>query len=236
MTKTYSFLLLLSLMSCQGDPSPPYFPEKDNLRSDVTFVLDTIIEKNTPKALDMSRHQLFIDTSRNYVREVPLGKSTLKAAINNMVTDLNKVAHSISMQIPMAFHSNFVQVHKREEDNNFVLYDRCDGSDPIYSITTDKILQLGVSDLSVYTIGKVIVAKDDELHLILNTINPYIDDKLIAKEVDFHIKHTSNTSIFELVLDNSLMYVTPLEFVNQFDVLVNHCPTQKVTEYNSFSK
>lgn len=231
MSKIYLFLCLLLLLSCNTDQTA-YFPEKDTLHSDLPLVLDTILEKNTPQALDMTRHQLFIDTSRgSYKQKVALEESTLKTAINNLLADLNKVAHSTSIRLPTSFPSHFTCLHQLKKDGTFVLYDRCDGSDPIYIIADNHLLKLGPLDLSVYTINKVITVHNDKLHLKLNTINRYIDDKSISKVVDFKISHTDNPYIFEMELNNRLIHLVSIKDTDQFDIIVNHCPTQKVAEY-----
>jgi hypothetical protein len=223
-------LLLLILSSCNNNTLTL---EDAPLRSSEVVEIDTVLEKNTPDKLNMNHHQLFIDTTsiRPRTATSPLNykknPSTI-AAVEDIIQELIKIAPATSIKLTAGFPTKFVPIHPHQ--GSFILYDRCDGIDPQYKIEKDKILQFGPLELSAYTIAQVITQTATTLHLQLNALSSQPE----AAKIDFKITKTDNPYIFKLLENNRTTYLTPLHHANQFDILVNHCPNQKVVEYTNW--
>ena len=60
--------------------------------------------------------------------------------------------------------------------------------------------------------------------------------ELQSKKTELTIKPTEFDNVFLLTYSYGEWYVTPKEKVSEFDIVVNHCPTMKIVEFNGFDE
>ena len=72
----------------------------------------------------------------------------------------------------------------------------------------------------------------NEISLELSTI----PQKSKSKKTELTIKPTEFDNVFLLTYSYGEWYVTPKEKVSEFDIVVNHCPTMKIVEFNGFDE
>ena len=97
---------------------------------------DTIIERNNPKSLDLSKHQIFIDTTRNSEFYKKLKNWTKSELDIKEITNSSK-KHNVRFPeklINLKIIPNYF-ISLRKLNNEFILYDRCDGIEQRYEIT-----------------------------------------------------------------------------------------------------
>ncbi len=86
---------------------------------------DTILERNDPKSLDLSKHQIFIDTTRNSIFYEGIKQWSEskwdKQSINSSLKAINKDFKSKQIDIKN-FPSHFITLRKLNDQ--FVLYNR----------------------------------------------------------------------------------------------------------------
>ena len=197
--------------------------------------IDTIIEKNNPNSLDLSKHQLFIDTTRTYVyyerteKWNPLVNTELISITNEYLKDLYK-----DPQINKFNFQNFPRLwlSLKKYKGEFILYDRCDGAETSYGLNDSIFYIFGVHEPDLRKIMKVNVLNETELEIELERFTIEQDtDPLIVK-----IQMTERKYIYKLIMNlndfTSVVFVTPNNYIRNFDVLVNHCPINKVIEFD----
>ncbi|MFK7905275.1 MAG: hypothetical protein AB8B69_09130 [Chitinophagales bacterium] len=231
------FIILLFLLAC-GSPEgvkEEKKVEKEEVYEKVEFVEDTILERNNPKALDLTKHQLFIDTTRNsifYERLIQWKANQRKnETVETYLAELNKISKSKKSDFG-DFPRLFVRVNKLEDE--FVLYDRCDGTDPRYELRDSAFIFYGPLESDAETIKDVYQKNGKSIKLQLNSFKAKTPDEVSALQID----RTKHPGIYSLKYKNQNYsleeYVIPIEDVEKFDLVVNHCPVMKVLEYAPF--
>lgn len=197
---------------------------------------DTILERNNPNSLDLAKHQIFIDTTRNstfYERVKNWSESQWdKQAIDSYLNSINQDFKSEKVVIN-DFPSHFITLRKL--NNQFVLYDRCDGIDPRFEIRDTAFIFYGPLESEAELISKMVSLTDNSIELELRTIQENSSDQLsrlqIEKIDDFIYKLTYKNQTFDRV-----DYVTTVEGIEKFDLIVNNCPTMKMMEFDGFDE
>lgn len=201
---------------------------------------DTILEKNNPKFLDLSRHQIFIDTTRNSKfykslikwKETELDKDLINSAIDELGKDVEYIRDSIDN-----FPKRFITLRKL--NNKFVLYDRCDGIDPRFAIKKGLFIFYGPLESYAELITKVRLISKDKIELELKTHKNLSSDEKSIIEIEkidnfLYIMKYKNESY------NKIIYLTTTEYIEDFDLVVNHCPKMKmpaiIDKFDNFKK
>lgn len=198
------------------------------------FVLDTIPERNTPDALDLSKAQLFIDTTRNSAFHQHLTNWHAHQYTNNAVASylqLEKCAKAKQVNFG-AFPTLFIKI--RQFEDGFLLYDRCDGIDPRYELRDSTFVMYGSLEASAKSIHRLIAKNENHIKLVLHTLRTLSLDAYSTLE----ITKTQYPYIYQLQHRNEHFelkeFVIPFEAATNFNILVNHCPNVKLHEYEPF--
>lgn len=228
-----SLLLSFLLFSCNNQEKKHQQVPKQASNTVEKITIDTILERNNPQALDWSQHQLFIDTTRKrgfYTNLInrPTDQSDSKV-LQSYFAELNKYSRTRKVELGN-FPRNFVRLHQLEDD--FVLYDRCDGIDPRYELRDTAVLIYGPLESDAKTINKLHYKNKKGIKLQLNTLATRTNYALESLE----ITTTATKNVYLLHYQGAKKYITPIENRHQFDVVVNHCPNGKVAEYAPFYK
>ncbi|WP_422092092.1 hypothetical protein [Tenacibaculum ovolyticum] len=197
---------------------------------------DSILKRTNPKFLNLKKTQIFIDTTRSsefYLRIKNWKKSKYDMEdIGNYLKRLDKNFNNINIELK-DFPKNFVMLRKL--NGKFILYDRCDGIDLRFELTKNNFFIYGVWESEVHTISKVVELKKHSLNLELNSIKSRTEFQKSFLE----LKRIEN-SIFEINFKNEHtklnLYLTSLDKISEFDLVVNHCLEMKIFEYQYFDE
>lgn len=184
---------------------------------------DTIVEKANPKTLDFSVHQLFIDTTRTWERYDGLSKSQRNEVIRFSQDELVKSQKGQGVCIPKtSFPKRFISLHKK--DDTYYLYDRCDGGDTEFLVKDSLFIIFGTHERSIFRIEEVQASSANKLTFQFTGYNGSEESVTIEKVTENRYRLTSSMGYMtsDLTLPNS---------VYDFDMIVNHCPTEKVWEF-----
>lgn len=201
-----------------------------------TIGQDTILEKNNPKNLDLSKHQLFIDTTRNSeFYEAYYHWEPHKFYIHDTDHYIKEISkkHPIKTTSIGNFPDTWITLEKL--NNEFVVYDKCDAISRRYFIAKNAIHIYNIegdSDL-IYE-----VRKRTDTEIIIET--RVISQKSESEKGIFSIKKTNFDYVYILICSyenwETKSLVTPLKHLNKFDLVVNHCVQTKRLEFNGFDK
>ncbi|MEM8525341.1 MAG: hypothetical protein AAGG68_11935, partial [Bacteroidota bacterium] len=196
------------------------------------YQADTIVEENDPERLDLSKYQLFIDTTQNSrFRKRIKSWQPSEEYISSYLREINKDFQPAKIDLG-TFPRRWISLEKLKD--RFVIYDRCDGAIPRfevrdtafifytphegYAFSIAKLKQLTKNKFSVKVKGYPIKGNPTFSTLsIFPTKHRYI----------YRLEHSGETLL-------SGYYVTPFEYIDQFDILVNNCATMKRLEYDGF--
>jgi len=190
--------------------------------------LDTIIEPNTPDSLDLSVHQVFIDTTRSSrfydditnwephefdIQGVDFYLNEIESKFGESFVDLNQ------------FPREWIEIHKL--GNRYVAHNPLDGIDARYLLTNKSINYYSIeSDADV--LRKIISLSDNKLIAELNTIVQKSDNQVLYLKIEktnipyLYMKQVSSSVDFDI--DTFICLVTPLEHLDKFDLVVDHSP------------
>lgn len=233
--KTNSCILLLLLSGCQN-PAVEENGEVEIFEQEkFESIEDTILEKNNPRSLDLSKHQLFIDTTRNsdFYRNLTNWKPNEYAtrSVESDISGLNKISKYRKNNFGN-FPKNFVRLNKLKGE--FYLYDRCDGIDPRYELSDSTFAFYGPLESSAETIRRIYRADGQGIKLELNSFEGKTSDKVSTLE----ILKTDNSSIYKMKYYNSNYtmeeFIIPAKEITRYDLVVNHCPVMKMQEFTAF--
>ena len=197
--------------------------------------LDTILERNNPKNLDLTRHQLFIDTTRNsdFYKHYHNWK---RNGLEN--EDLSALLADMSEKQPMEkvslgdFPKLWISLKKFNDE--FVIYQPCDGNTASFEITESAVIFHYQIESDVEQISKLTEVDKNTIQLELNVM----PQKSNTEKSRLTIKPTEIKNVYKLTHgtenDKHEYFVTPRENVVDFDLVINNCPEFKVNEYNGF--
>ena len=235
--KTLLLLFIITCFSCMQKQSSVSKVQLDNSFLNVNpkeTPIDTILEKNNPISLDLSQHQLFTDTTKTstfYQKQINWNltewfSNSLKSALETIENN------TPSYELPLkGFPNHFISL--RQLNNQFVLYDRCDGYDQRFEIHKNAILFCGPLESYALPIQKIVALNSESIQLELKglsientaeTINLTIEK---IKDYIYQLHYTSPSQ-------NYTQYVTTIDGITHFDLVVNHCPQYKVLEFDGF--
>lgn len=197
---------------------------------------DTILERNDPNSLDLSKHQIFIDTTRNseFYESVKNWSESKwdKQSIDSYLNTINKDFQPKKVDLN-GFPSHFITLRKL--NNQFVLYDRCDGIDPRFEIRDTAFIFYGPLESDAESISKMISLSDNSVELELRTFQAKSNDQKSRLKID-----KIDDFIYKLVYKNQTFdrveYLTTIDGIEKFDLVVNNCPTRKMIEFDGFDE
>lgn len=225
-------LILLLVLGCGIESNTQ--SNSDSLETHVYLenIQDTLLEENNPKLLDLSKHQLYIDTTRNskFYKNINIWKNNIHNTnvLKVYLEELNKLSKSEKIE-QNKFINKYIRINKLGDE--FYLYDRCDGIDPRYELRDSAFVFLGPLENDAETIKEIYSINSDEIHLQMNTF----ERKSSNKVSEIRISKTKNRMIYLLEYENQNRvfeeFIVPVEYVGYFDLIVNHCPNMKRDEY-----
>ena len=198
--------------------------------------IDTILERNNPNSLDLTKHQIFIDTTRSsefFERMKNWEQSKWdKRTIESYLNEINKGFQPEQINL-REFPSHFITLRKLND--GFVLYDRCDGIDPRFEIRDTAFIFYGPLESDAESISKMTSLTNSSIELELRTFQAKSSDQKsrlkIEKIDDFIYKMTYTNQTFDRV-----EYLTTVDDIEKFDLVVNNCPTMKMMEFDGFDE
>ena len=200
----FIFIVFLSFFSCKNDTSTKVETEVTSM-DPYMAPSDSIPERTSAAALDLKKYQLFIDTTKT---------SVFYQQLDSVITsEVRKHENSI-----------FKLVEIKKYNDQFLLYEPCDGTIPRYYISKGAIDIYGQNENIHFKLkdfmlsaGNQVLFKDER------------DRSLSLKEV--------NEKVIRLKYgDSRAVYVTKIENIPQFEMMVNNCFGQKIKEFDKFQE
>lgn len=233
-----NLLLALVVLACTDKAIAPE-SEQEEVLATTTFELDTIIEKNDPGNLDLSQHQLFIDTAHT---------SRFYSIIKNWEIDARKeasVGKSISNysarslfknKFPLDFPREWIKI--RKYNGEYLLYERSDGTDTRYEIRDSVVICYLVHESLVTPINEIKKADENGVTLVVAT--PFSKDTADSSEGTFTIEKTIEENIYKVTFQSEVFelvdYIVSKDVIDNYDLLVNKSPTVRVLEFGEFEE
>ena len=221
------------MVSCKEKTKPEKAENKPTEIPARKVDLDTILEKNNPKNIDLSKHQLFIDTTRNSENFEKLVNWKPNRFDNDAIAyhekEISKKHKPIKIDLKQ-FPKHWISLKKL--NNEFVIYEPCDGNTTAFEINESSVLFFYQLEPDADLITGLKKITKNEISLELRTI----PQKTGTEKTELTIKPTEFENVYLLTYSFGEWYVTPKEKVSEFDIVVNHCPTMKRMEFNGFDK
>lgn len=245
MRETLYILTFIFLISCQSstksDSKIEKSVEKQTGTSETKIPIwklgqDSILEKNDPKNLDLTKHQLFIDTTRNskfyksYFNWNP--HKFDKQATEYYIKEISKKHKPKNISI-VNFPDTWITLEKL--NNEFVVYDKCDGISTRYFIDKNSVNLYNI-EADADVIHSLKKLTDTGIEIEIRTI----PQKSNSEKGVFSIRKTKYEYVYLLTRDygdwKSKSLVTPLKDIDKFDLVVNNCVQTKRMEFRGFDK
>lgn len=198
---------------------------------------DTILEKNNPISLDLSKHQLFIDTTRNsqfYDRVINFKPTQMDSNALSYYKDEISKKYKLNKIDLKSFPKRWTTLKKLND--KFVIYDPCNGQTPSYEINENSVYFFHQIEPDADLIFRLKKLNQNEIELELRTITL----KSKTEKAELSIKPTQIKNVFELTynLGDIIIkeFVTPNNKVSEFDLIVNHSPKAMRMEFKGFDK
>ncbi|MDN3595802.1 hypothetical protein [Zunongwangia endophytica] len=167
---------------------------------------DSIPERTKASALNLEKYQLFIDTTK-----------TSKFYEN--------LASEVSSEIKNQAKAIYQFIELKKYNDRFVIYKPCKGKVPRYYISKEKIVKKGNLENIEYPLkdfmlsaGNRVLFKDEE--------NVSVSLKEINEQV-VRLKYDQ----FE-----AEVYLTSVENLRNFEMMINNCLGEKVREFDNFQE
>ena len=228
--KLFVGMLLLILFSCSSSNDSEQKKEPINVFEiqSKRIKIDTIIEPNSPKKLDFSKHQLFVDTTRNskYYEQI-LKWTSNKFDIGGVNYYLNqiKLTQKTSKIDLNDFPKKWTSIHLL--NGKYVSYNPLNGIDWRLTLTDSSINYYAIeSDADAFY--KKIKHTDKELIIELRTCVEKNEN-----QIEFlRIKKSNIQYLYSFQFSNSITFeeteyvslITPIENIIEFDLVVDDAP------------
>ena len=201
------------LLSAQQNNTTPY-----------DYSIDTIAERTDWKNVNLEAHQLFIDTTRTW--EAYEGYKNWNES-NRLDSDYLLPAYDFELIKPiqeykskLKFPKKFITLKKFHD--SYLLYERCDGESRRYELLDSNLVFWGPLEVQPNPYTEVL--EESEEKLILK----------IAEETTFTFQ-LIEPSVYKLTYESRdyshTVYLTTPDKCEDFDIMVNNCPLEKVFEF-----
>ncbi|MDT0554352.1 hypothetical protein, partial [Urechidicola vernalis] len=229
----YIALILGILFSCKQKTEPKKAENKPTEIPAWKIDLDTILERNNPKNLDLSKHQLFIDTTKTSEFYQKYSNWKPHKLDNDVVSyHINEIAKKHKSK--KIEYGNFPKqwVSLKKINNEFVIYEPCDGTTTSFELTENSVIFYYQIEPDADLISELKKLTDNTVELELRTV----PQKIESEKTKLSITPTEFKNIYLLKYSFGEWFVTPRDKVVEFDLIVNHCPTTKRMEFKGFDK
>ncbi len=231
MERTMFFVLLLLFFSCQLIET-----EESKPKSNSASNKDAPLQVKDPRQLDLTKDQLFIDTTRNSIFYKKMKAWKPDKFLQKITEDYLKATRSQFKRVEVElddFPAEWIFLQKLA--GRYVIHDRCDGNVRRFKIEKDAVVFYGVHESEVYSIRKVL--KFDKESLSIELQAPWMNKE----------EHIFTLSLWRMADGNVFCsrenaktclggLCTPVENIDHFDLLVDNCVTQKRVEFKAFDK
>lgn len=193
-----------------------------------TLELDTILERNNPKNLDLHQHQLFIDTTRSsiYYDQI-MDWTPNRSDLGGIDYYLGQIAlHDKLNHVNLdRFPKKWISIHKLKDQ--FYAYNPINGVDWRITLTDSSVNEYAMESYAD-AISKLVSISKNELVL---KVRSYYNQHSFPLSY-LQIKKSKMPHIYTLVYSNDLTFaqdayvrlITPLEYLKEFDLIVNDAP------------
>lgn len=183
---------------------------------------DSIPEKNSPEFLDLSKQQLFIDTSKNsqFYKEITDWNDFDYYAESFDYKDVKFSKIKLNK-----FPKVWIEIQKY--NNEFIIFNPCDGNIRRFEIRDSLIFVLGTHEADYLSVISKIKESNSELIIKTRGIKNEISNFKIQKTKfqDIYILKSNSWGYQDTVL------VVPLDKISKFNMMVNDSPNGKVIEF-----
>ena len=203
---------------------------------------DTILDYASPDTLDLTVHQLYIDTVRTYGFEGDV--SLTEKQVQLLYAELKNWENHYTRR-KFSFHDvdigKFPRMWKtiRKLEGKYYLYDRCNGSDPYFLIHRNVVLFREALEWDVIPITGIVLSKnDEEITLTLQRAGSKLSDEEGPSTLSF--TKTTFPGIYLMAHQRYEgrtwhRYVVPVDYsINKYHYIVNDCNGDMRREYAKF--
>jgi hypothetical protein len=197
--------------------------------------LDSIPEKTNPKNLNLTKNQFFIDTTRNsrFFKKLLAWKASDKDK-DLIILEINNNKKKVDSKFELrSFPKVYMQIQKFKDE--FLFYDQCDGDLARFEIRNNVFVFYGMHETIVQPIENL-SESENEITIKLRMFNS--DSTVSFSSVQ--IKRSAFNNIYELIYERDSLkifnYVVQPKYIQEFNLMVNYCPLEKVPEYDGFDK
>jgi hypothetical protein len=226
-------LLILSviLVGCQSEVKPPSVIDEDvHIVSEGMDKVetDTLIEKNHPEFLDFSKHQVFIDTSRDsrFYDEITNWTPSFSdsGGVDSYLSEIGEEFDLATLDLN-EFPREWIAVHRLADD--FVVHNPLNGIDLRIRMTDSSINNYAMES-DAHGFHKIISFSEGELILELRTIKNYSENQVyFTRFTRTNIPHTYKVQFSSSLKFNDtdrISLFTPLKKIRNFDLVVDSSP------------
>lgn len=197
-------------------------------KTDNKTAIDTVLERNSPDSLDLTMHQLFIDTTRNskYFKQILDWKPNKfdKQETDYYFKEISKTFDSKKVDLK-EFSGDWISIHSLNDE--YVAYNPINGIDWRFTLTDSSINHYRI-EADAEVISKVISLNQKELILELRTIPQKSKNQIsylrIKKTKVPYLYSIQNSEILDFDKTEYINLVTPLESLVEFNLVVSDAP------------
>lgn len=194
---------------------------------------EQVIVTNDPKKLDLTKALRYLDTSKtsdNYQKLL----STRPLQLQEQIASLHRDLHLKSTIVTTARHNTFKKwICLERYQGEYVVYDPCDGNTESFILQDSAFIAIKRLSYEIHLYSEPPKFQGDTISADLIAYGK----NGVALPTTLRIHPTETNAVYLLQLtsqENEIsQYITPQEKVNEFDLLVNHCPIEKTSEFNT---
>ena len=232
--KNIILLGLLVLLACREKATLYVTNDKYSNSNENYEEIDTVLEKNDPKRLDLSKQQLFIDTTKTS----QFFQSYYNWNPNLQNENFSYFLKEITKKFPLQkqeitnFPRKWLTIEKL--NGEFLIYRPCNGNTESFVIADEALYFFHQLEPEAALIHQVVTSNDTIFNATLLTLS----DKNTVVQSHFSIQPSGMKDVYQLKYNHDAIieekYIIPMEKVFHFNLVVNHCPEDMVREYDNF--
>lgn len=224
----YGTSLFVLVAACSPKSSSRQTSEEAEINLKVEFEIDTILEPNDPNTLDSTKHQLFLDTTRNskcYNRITNWKPNEFDVEGANYYYREAAKNKEISKVDLKDFPRRWLSIHSL--NGNYVGYQPINGIDWRFTLTDSSVNHYRM-EADADAIQEVITLSKNELILKLATIPQKRENQVVflrIKKTKIPYLYTFQWSETERFAKSEYVaLVTPVKHLPKFDLVVSTAP------------